>query len=86
MIIFTALFAGLMLLSAHSRRRIIAISPDWLSGNAVIAPAPAQGQLLLPAHPSRARHDQQGDRKLAKRRQWGANEHSETSTSRSSGR
>src|SRR5436305_3281098 len=48
MLIFTALFAGLMLLSAHSRRRIIAISLIGCLAMLVIAPAPAQGQLCLP--------------------------------------
>ena len=48
MLIFTALFAGLMLLSAHSRRRIIAISLIGCLAVLVIAPAPAQGQLCLP--------------------------------------
>src|ERR1700740_579683 len=48
MVIFTALFAGLMLLSAHSRRRVVAISLIGCLAVLVIAPAPAQGQFCLP--------------------------------------
>jgi len=48
MFVLTALFAGLMLLSARSRRRIIAISLIGCLAMLVIAPAPAQGQLCLP--------------------------------------
>jgi hypothetical protein len=48
MLVLTSLFAGLMLLSAQSRRRVIAVALIGCLGMLVIAPAPAQGQLCLP--------------------------------------
>jgi len=48
MILFTLLFAGLMLLSAQSRRRVIAISLIGCLTVLAVPPAPAQGQLCLP--------------------------------------
>lgn len=48
MLAFTALFASLMFLSAHSRRRVIAISLIGCFAVLVVAPAPVQGQLCLP--------------------------------------
>src|SRR5579872_3577530 len=48
MLVLTSLFAGLILLSAHSRRRVIAVALIGCLGMLVIAPAPAQGQLCLP--------------------------------------
>ena len=46
--VFTLMFAGLMLLSAQSRRRVVAISLIGCLAVLVVAPAPAQGQLCLP--------------------------------------
>ncbi len=50
MVVFTVLFAGLMLLSANTRRRIVAISVIACLTMLVVAPAPApaQGQFCLP--------------------------------------
>jgi hypothetical protein len=48
MVIFTLMFAGLMLLSAQSRRRLLAISLIGCVAVLVVAPTPAQGQLCLP--------------------------------------
>jgi hypothetical protein len=48
MLVFTLLFAGLMLLSAHSRRRVVAISLVGCLAVLVVAPPPAQGQFCLP--------------------------------------
>jgi hypothetical protein len=48
MFVLTLLFAGLMLLSAQSRRRAIAVVLIGCLGVLVIAPVPAQGQLCLP--------------------------------------
>ena len=48
MAVFTLMFAGLMLLSAQSRRRVVAISLIGCLAVLVVAPAPAQGQLCLP--------------------------------------
>src|SRR5579872_6480949 len=50
MVVFTLMFAGLMLLSAQSRRRVVAISLIGCLAVLVVAPAPApaQGQLCLP--------------------------------------
>lgn len=48
--VFTVLFAGLMLLSANTRRRVVAISVIACLTMLVVAPAPApaQGQFCLP--------------------------------------
>jgi len=48
--VLTVIFAGLMLLSAQSRRRVIAVSLVACLTLLVAAPtqAPAQGQLCLP--------------------------------------
>ena len=48
MVIFTLMFAGLMLLSAQSRRRFVAISLIGCVAVLVVAPTPAPGQLCLP--------------------------------------
>src|ERR1039458_1392765 len=48
MVIFTLMFAGLMLLSAESRRRFVAISLIGCVAVLVVAPTPAPGQLCLP--------------------------------------
>ncbi len=48
MLVLTSVFAGLMLLSAQSRRRVIAVVLIGCLGMLVIAPTPAQGQLCLP--------------------------------------
>lgn len=48
MLVFTLIFSGLMLLSAHSRRRVVAVALIGCLSVLVIAPAPAQGQLCLP--------------------------------------
>jgi hypothetical protein len=50
MVIFTVLFAGLMLLSVNTRRQVIAISVIACLTMLVVAPAPApaQGQFCLP--------------------------------------
>jgi hypothetical protein len=48
MLIFTLMFAGLMLLSAQSRRRFVAISLIGCVAVLVVAPTPAPGQLCLP--------------------------------------
>jgi hypothetical protein len=50
MVVFTLMFAGLMLLSAQSRRRVVSISLIGCLAVLVVAPAPApaQGQLCLP--------------------------------------
>ncbi|HLG96722.1 MAG TPA: hypothetical protein VKX49_10470 [Bryobacteraceae bacterium] len=48
MFVLTLLFAGLMLLSAQSRRQLIALALIGCLGVLVIAPTPAQGQLCLP--------------------------------------
>ena len=50
MVVFTVLFAGLMLLSANTRRRVVAISVIACLTMLVVAPAPApaQGQFCLP--------------------------------------
>jgi len=48
MVIFTLMFAGLMLLSAQSRRRFVAISLIGCVAVLVVAPTPVQGQLCLP--------------------------------------
>ena len=48
MVIFTLMFAGLMLLSAQSRRRFIAISLIGCVAVLVVAPTPAPGQPCLP--------------------------------------
>lgn len=50
MLILTVLFAGLMLLSAQARRRVIAVSVIACLTMLIAAPipAPAQGQLCLP--------------------------------------
>jgi len=50
MVVFTLMFAGLMLLSAPTGRRVVAISVIGCLTMLVIAPspAPAQGQLCLP--------------------------------------
>ena len=48
MLVFALLFAGLMLLSAHSRRRVVAISLVGCLAVLVVAPPPAQGQFCLP--------------------------------------
>jgi hypothetical protein len=48
MVLFTVLFAGLMLLSVQTRRRVVAISLIGCLTMFVVAPAPAQGQLCLP--------------------------------------
>ena len=48
MLILTMLFAGLMLMSAQARRRVIAVSVIACLTMLVAAPIPAQGQLCLP--------------------------------------
>ncbi|HYM06075.1 MAG TPA: hypothetical protein VEU11_05900 [Terriglobales bacterium] len=48
MLIFTVLFAGLMLLSAQSRRRVVAVSLVGCLAVMMVAPPPAQGQFCLP--------------------------------------
>jgi hypothetical protein len=48
MVIFTLMFAGLMLLSAQSRRRFVAISLIGCVAVLAVAPTPAPGQLCLP--------------------------------------
>lgn len=48
MLVFTLIFSGLMLLSAHSRQRVVAVALIGCLSVLVIAPAPAQGQLCLP--------------------------------------
>jgi hypothetical protein len=48
MVILTALFAGLMVLSTHARRRVVAVSVIACLTMLAVAPAPAQGQLCLP--------------------------------------
>jgi hypothetical protein len=48
MVIFTLMFAGLMLLSAQSRRRCVAISLIGCVAVLAVAPTPAPGQLCLP--------------------------------------
>jgi hypothetical protein len=50
MVILTVLFAGLMLLSANTRRRVVAISVIACVTMLIVAPAPApaQGQFCLP--------------------------------------
>src|SRR5262249_37253358 len=45
---FTLLFAGLMFLSAQSRRRVVAISLVGCLAVMMVAPPPAQGQFCLP--------------------------------------
>jgi hypothetical protein len=48
MLVFTLLFAGLMLMSAHSRRRVVAVSLVGCMAVLMVAPPPAQGQFCLP--------------------------------------
>src|SRR5712692_9080106 len=48
MLVFTLLFAGLMLLSAQSRRRVIAVSLIGCLAVLMVAPPPAQEQFCLP--------------------------------------
>jgi hypothetical protein len=48
MVIFTLMFAGLMLLSAQSRRRFVAVSLIGCVTVLAVAPTPAPGQLCLP--------------------------------------
>ena len=48
MVVLTMMFAGLMLLSAQSRRRFVAISLIGCVAVLVVAPTPAPGQLCLP--------------------------------------
>jgi hypothetical protein len=47
MVILTV-FAGLMVLSTHARRRVVAVSVIACLTMLAVAPAPAQGQLCLP--------------------------------------
>ena len=48
MVVITVMFASLMLLSAQSRRRVVAISLIGCLAVFVVAPTPGQGQLCLP--------------------------------------
>src|SRR5712692_10342383 len=48
MLVFTLLFASLMLLSAQSRRRVVAVSLVGCLAVLMVAPQPAQGQFCLP--------------------------------------
>lgn len=48
MVILTALFVGLMVLSTHARRRVVAVSVIACLTMLAVAPAPVQGQLCLP--------------------------------------
>jgi hypothetical protein len=48
MLLLTFLFAGVMLLSAQSGRRVVAVVLIGCLGALIVAPAPAQGQPCLP--------------------------------------